>query len=521
MLWSKGDKKMQDIIFLVYENYRIYILLFLTIFSAALFTCCLLKQKRIGVKEQTWRIVLMFVLCCSFSYCIYRYPMLYEGSKGVSFLLKALLCLLAGMVIAYGVNFLMRLNFRKIELYFKKHAYGIGIFGFLFGDFILNKSNYINSWVAPMYALDYSLGFGSRFFIGSVLRIICGEYISSKEAYLFCEICMVILIILIAWMIDILINSMNEDIKSSVIFLVLMYICSPGALSGMWTEEKMGRLENYTLLLVLIAVCLFERINTIWLKYIMITIISFVCFAIYQGYIFLYFPILFFVMLYDAFYSEREQKQKIYFNIFSIILNLGAFIVFQFFTYINCESYTEMADILSQKTDFDISGSLEFEYFMSISDAYKAMTENFILNKSPRENLFLIICLCIPVFCVVISIWLKSVQTLERKDTHRFFYYLWGLSYIAFVPQFILNVDWGRWYIAITFYTFFSILYMSWKSNGEISISLEKLQNYIHNNKFWAVLILIYLHGFEKFQVLGYIPEVHNLWGTIERILFK
>ena len=617
--------QMIDLIFLLYENYRIYFLLLLISVFAGKVGCHGFRKEYLGIKRKAVYFICLFMICCSVTYLIHRLPVGYDTVKlsvqgnatkeynvnitsmevsnvyyrtfkmekgnwekaergykynsqkselsdeisilvpygydrklffeldknvesiimeyagnitkhnvaGIEmqielpsnrariymggFILQMLMAVGAGCVIPIAIRSLMRIRMPHLKLFVQEHIYGVGMLGFLLADFFCNKTEQIDIWVAPIYALNYSYGFGSRFLLGSILKMIFGEYLSSSEAYLFCEIVMVTIIAVISLLIDKLVNKINDKVKIAVIFMVLMYICSPGSITAIWTSANMGRLENYTLLLVLIAVCLFEIIQTNWIKYTVVTVISVLCIALYQGYIFLYFTVIFFIILYDFFEENDERIKKGILGIGSIIINCITFLIFQLFTYTNFSGYDEMISVLSQKTDFAMNESLKYEYFMSIKEVYEVVVEDFILSRftTPRELLFITILLCTPIIIIFIAIWLKCIQKLTEKNKQKTFYYLWWISYIAFLPQFILNTDWGRWSIAVLFYTFFSVLYMLWKGNEEIACALESLQCLIIKNKYLMILVLIYLQRLGKFNAMSFITAANNIWQEI------
>lgn len=58
--------------------------------------------------------------------------------------------------------------------------------------------------------------------------------------------------------------------KEGVAFIIIMFLVSPFSIAGVWIV--LGRLETYGLLLSLLSVVLFEKMDNIYSKYILITL---------------------------------------------------------------------------------------------------------------------------------------------------------------------------------------------------------------------------------------------------------
>lgn len=393
----------------------------------------------------------------------------------------------------------------------QENRYGILTFVLLFSNFLINRPFDINEWVSGSYALNYKMGFGSRFFIGSVISLFYKDFLDKDFVYGFICFCLFFVIVLISLLINIVVN--NSKQKMGIIFIVLMYLCSPGSVCAMWSQENMGRLETYNFLLILIIIVLFTKIKCVWAKYFTVIVLSAVNMAIYQGYIFLYYPVIFLICICDCLKHINEKKRWLNFIICNFLVGL-AFLVFQFGTSIHFSGVEEIATYLQQHTDLPVSpDALYYEYFAPVSTAFENISKNFLLGgEAPRERTFIIICLLAPVSILSIAIWLKC------RKSERFYYIIkkpfiyWGFLYVAFLPQFLLNVDWGRWMIAITFYTFFAIVYINYQGFIEMSEAISSLDSFIYRHKTLSIGVLLYLAMLNKFPARTFITETNTLW---------
>lgn len=57
----------------------------------------------------------------------------------------------------------------------------------------------LHGWNSAWYAMDYSLGFDSRLFIGSVLRLFYPDFLPAKAAYRFVFLSLILLLFLLSW----------------------------------------------------------------------------------------------------------------------------------------------------------------------------------------------------------------------------------------------------------------------------------------------------------------------------------
>lgn len=91
------------------------------------------------------------------------------------------------------------------------------------------------------------------------------------------------------------------------------------------------------------------------------------------------------------------------------------------------------------------------------------------------------------------------------------------MGYVAFLPQFALNVDWWRWMAAMICYTFFAIISMYLTGEKDIRDIFGTLKGVIIKYPIGAATILIYLAMLDKFSGIAYSTQAYNLMTEVLR----
>ena len=400
----------------------------------------------------------------------------------------------------------------NVKLWISTNRFGLLSFILLITHFIYNRPTALAGWSSASYALNYKLGFGSRFFIGSILELFNKDFLDKETAYNFCCICILIIIILFSILVNRVVIKTEYNVV--VIYLIAMYLCSPGSLASLWSEENMGRLETYNYLLIIMAVLLFSSKLKTDTKYWGLMIISVCNMAIYQGYIFLYYPLLFIMCICDCLWY-KERKRWILFGI-SVMVTLLSFGIFQFGTSVNFINVEKMITYLEHHTNLPVfSDALYYEYFAPVSEAFKGITEPMVLGTDLREKTFITLCTLAPLVILAILVIENTIKRVNLKHMFIKPYIYWVGGYIAFLPQFILNVDWWRWMAAVICYTFFAIICMYYTKFDEINSLFIVLKNIINKHSFAAVTILIYLAMLDKFSGIAYNIQINYIMTRV------
>lgn len=428
-----------------------------------------------------------------------------DGFECLEFVVKAMGIFAAGIMIELLANQMLQIWEKKLFVCIKKYKYAIGIATFFLLQLIMNVPYSVNNWVSCWYVTDYSMGFGSRFLVGQLMKLIFGNFISSREAWIFTVIALIILIIIVSLIFNALLIKAEKSYTKGLFFLIICFMVSPCSIAAYWTEENMGRLEIYTLILTLLSVVVYLKSANKLIKFLSLSITPIICNAIYQGYMFLFFSMVLIVLL-DKLISEYS-KGKCWTLLFTTLSASLSFMVFQFASSVNFSSVDKLSAEISSQTDLEIwNGAIYYEFFTSISDAYMELVIPFLTgDECPRINLLLVFVFLLPLIVILFSVYRMaiSLQPKVRKSSA-----LWCLIVSsAVLPQFILNIDWGRWIVSVFIVLFFGLFYLIYVDNREMIITMQRLDQFIQKHWCLGMLTIIYLSLFTKMTGRGFLKE--------------
>lgn len=437
-------------------------------------------------------------------------------------LLKMFVSMMFGAIFV----FVSILFFRMIKIIVnnglvQRYKYGIIIFLITCLYLILHLPKELNEWCTVWYAVDYSMGIGSRFFIGSLLKFFHRGYLYAETVYHFYVSTLVLIVALISYLLNEIIVKSEDKHQRAVLFIVLCFIAGPGYISSMCNSENMGRLETYALLLSLVSIIVFNTVKNIYVRYLVITLFSCVSMAIYQGSLFMYYPLIVMLIVWDCLPAGAHSLKCRILGLINVVITSISFIFFQFFAYIKFESVEEVVSAVSLRSDIAIDfQSIDYEFFQPISAAYDSIMKDF-LNSVPRERTLLTLVILSPLIILITALYLKCQEDRKKNREHimgkPYFYFI--LSNFAIIPQFALNMDWGRWMISLYITIFFGILYLIYQKDRGMLKALDALSEFINTHSFASAILIVYLAGLSKFFGFSFIPEVNTLFSTLDKWL--
>ncbi len=520
---------MNSVVIFLYTYYEFYFYLIAGGFGTAL--ACLWLKKKFCHPVSIKIICVILTGCCLtnlfFSIMIKNHWCIQDVSEcPASFVViyfKILLALFCGVIsLPVFALLLFCLKHFADTLLFKRYSCGIIIFILTTIHLILNLPQDLNSWCSVWYAADYSMGIGSRFFIGSVLRFFLRNYLEAETAYRFYVAALLLLIALTSYLLNEVLRRSKTTHKKSILFIVLCFISGPGYISALWSAENMGRLETYTLLLAFLSVVFFNLAKNIYIRYGIITLFSCISMAIYQGNLFMYYSIVLMLIIEDCLSFDSRTFQKRILGLSNILLTGISFIFFQFFSYTTFQNSEEMTAALRSRTSLHIEQSaINFELFQSVKTAYENVTLPFLNEAMPRERTFMTLLLLFPIIVLVTAIYMKCWTNAKTVGKHilalPYAYYI--LLPMTILPQFILNTDWNRWMISIYIVIFFGILYLSYKNDTGMNNALDSLDVFIEEHTLLCFSVIIYLAGLNKFSGRIFLPETDVLMSFLSHLI--
>ncbi len=372
---------------------------------------------------------------------------------------------------------------------FSKLQIESGVFLFLLVSFAFGAKK-IDGWVAAWYAMDYSLGFGSRLLIGSILKFFYNDYLNSWLAYCFVFVSMLILLAMIALFIGFCIrNAPAGAAKQGITLLSFLYLACPASPGYLWTTSNMGRLDLYLLMLTLMTCLVFLKISSFTLQCVCWGVIGILCIAIHQVYVFIFFPLTL-VIIVSKLFDSGLNARYVATGAGTIAVICGAFLCFQFFAHIHFASVEELYLMLAARTNLNIDkNALQLEYFAGFSD-------HFNLVRSIRLFWLMVgamdLVLLGPLIAVYGYLWIKAYRLSPKKRFEN--KYLWMLLVmLAYLPAFVITPDWGRWFAAFFTVQFLAVVVLLQKGDPHLTAATENLVEYFKQRKYFFVLSLLYL----------------------------
>lgn len=482
---------MKEIWNFFYTYYGVYVFFFISLLSTSISFYLINRKEKISD----------LVYFCIITLCLNYYnSLVLYNMEDLSFVYRLCCIGIIGGFAPFVVFLGIRL-WKKVlaSSFYDKNKYGICIFICSLLYFLFSRPEKVRNWVASWYGVNYSMGIGSRFFIGSLLDWIKGgAVIFSDDVILFYSISFGVLIALVSFLFNCLI--VNSDIKyrKAIFFSIFIYLISPGSFYAYIVEA--GRLEMYTYIFMLIAVICHNSIKNNVVKYGVITLLSCISVATYQGFVFLYYPMLMIVMFTDIFLDKGKDKAKIYGSLACFVFTCLAFIFFQFFSYVNFDNANEFCNHLSRKAIyFYEKQAVDLEIFGGIVRSFDEINKKFLLNEHPRELLWLSFVLLLPFWFFIASFYVNAWGSVKKIKWYKNIYVYYILINICILPQFLLNIDWGRWMLALINMLFFEIFYLIYIKDKGMLLAVKKLNTSINNNMFIYLLFILYLSKFSYY----------------------
>ena len=141
----------------------------------------------------------------------------------------------------------------------------------------------------------------------------------------------VTILLLASMLLNEIIRKATKENKDGVQFLVILFLISPASLLGMWSSNNFGRLEYYCLLLTLVAIFGFEKMKNVYRKYFVVTCLSCISMAIYQGYVFMFYSMILMLFVYEGLKETDHIWLRRLLGFISATITGMSFLFFQFY----------------------------------------------------------------------------------------------------------------------------------------------------------------------------------------------
>ena len=491
---------------LIYHNYHFFLWLALSLIPAAVYRVRRLSRKELTLAERTGFFLMITAASLVWSNGLFLLSDHLPFSRAVQGAAFAVGSIAVGLVIGPLCYALVRL-FRKAAhvsfFYDNRMFFALSV---LWGVRLLTGekvADALSMWHASSYVVNYTYGFASRFLAGSILRLFAGDFVSEREIYWFCFAVYVLLILLCSALLNRFYKTVPQSDQPAALFGIACFMCCPGSIAAMWESGNFGKLEVYGLLCALVGVILFRKIRSVPLRYLCLTVCACAAIMFYQGFVFLHFSILATVMIADVEQAEegKARRRRLGFAALAAAATCVCFLCFQFFAAPSFANLQETYAEPRRHTDISMGKkAIDFEYFLPLREAYTLVTAA-LHDTHRRFDLLLELLLLSPLLFALAYAVLRYNRGNKKPRELLNGFNLSLLTVLFIIPQFLLNVDWGRWLTAMTVDTAFIFAYRLYIGDEKLAQLAKDLSERLRKNPAPYVLLILYLHMLSVFSV--------------------
>lgn len=370
------------------------------------------------------------------------------------------------------------------------------IFILLFLTFLCTLPDTLHEWNSAWFAMDYSLGFDSRLFIGSLLRLFYPDFLPAEAAYTFVSITILLFLFVLSYILGYTLRTAEgTKAQTGLLILITLYLLGPGSPAYLWTQENFGRFDIFLLFITLLAAVFCFKASSAPARLIVLTLAGLAALCIHQAFMLIFFPLLF-VLLADVMFEKKNSKAFILAGLVCCMLLAIVFLYFQLFSQIKASGIEELTAALSQRTSLPVNEvALRYEYFASTSQSSKELVMNGLGERLRYGAVTLF--LLTPFGGIFLFLW-KSI--LKEASRSKWKYWLILAGNAAFIPAFALTIDWGRWFGALLTVLTLQIVFLAAKKDAPVLAGLTRLTLTFHKHPYLFILTGLWLGSLSKFQ---------------------
>ncbi len=371
----------------------------------------------------------------------------------------------------------------------------------------------LDSWCTTYYTIGYEFGFSSRLLIGTLTRVLFPQLYAS-DLYVLLILIGVILSAVAAVVIGKYVRLIDADLRPMGMYLCALWLASPASISYLFQQSTFGRMDTflvlYTLLIFLVAVSS-KRAE----KWILITGLVILAVLTHQVYVFILFPLPAAIFVYEFFANDKKEYLKYGVLLFGVCFGLALYL--QVFSDVNCNSAQEMFDYAITHTSIQNVNLtvLQFEYFGEFSDHWNSFGQYMIAGciKCGLASCVLLL----PLWLLIFSIFRNYLRRTERSK--KFGAWLMLACHVAYIPIFIITVDWGRWFAGLLMFDLLLIMYLLIVREPAMVACLKEKYEKAKRNPLPYILLLVYLAAQGKYDAIDVSSSAKRLVDYVEQWL--
>jgi hypothetical protein len=239
-------------------------------------------------------------------------------------------------------------------------------------------------------------------------------------------------------------------------------------------------------------------------------------FAIHQAALFTYFAIIYMICVCNVFCRDRVAVKELAGSLVVGLSSAVLFLYFHFFShlYIKFDNVDDMVNYVGSRTNLlNNARGIYLEYF---SEAMGIDFNCYELDKYRVGGLvttFLLWPLVVTALALSVNAWRRS-----KRDGVRMFltpYPYLTLFNLLYIPLFLFENDWGRWFGAVITAKTIEFLYLYYIGDDGTVYAVGKVGAFVKRWIWIAAVVLLYLASFEKFASALFPESVVNVYSFL------
>lgn len=393
----------------------------------------------------------------------------------------------------------------KIKSFVLQWKYETVVFVMTMIPFLLNfkELSGVHRMFIPYYLYDYSMGFNSRMFVGSFVRLL-NAHPTEEWITGFATVMLVFGMVLTAIVLSKVVKNTKSENRFSAFVFILFFV------SGVYTVSIFfrffGMLDIHMYILALTAVAFADNKYLRWF-------VPFLCLAgVLVNYVFImsYFPFVLLAMLYYADKNEKKLGSIVLLVITVIsVFALTLYCVFSAQDHMFM-TFDEALKIMEEKIGhaltaeqneyaelylFGQHAESETMYSFKISEAspfeYLYYFIRFIYeNRIGGHGIITLLIITVPVIAVFWIIWIMCIKNTDKKSL-KFVFLCCILSVVCIPVCCILSTDFIRWIASGIMCQFAMCFLMFYTKDEAFDKTVKKLRELLSKNKIIPIIIYV------------------------------
>ena len=345
--------------------------------------------------------------------------------------------------------------------------------------------NFVGESVRMAYVGSYQdIGFGSRLFVGSIIRLFT-DYVPQSLIIKITITIVILIYLIVAFALKKLLD-MYESYTDILIAIFLMFICWP--MGSLFYNVWAGFIDTICLFLYIISIIMLCSKNKI-IKELSIILVM-MSIASHTMPFFMFSAMYFIVLLHRLYLEKNDFKYVLYNFLLRAIPIFLLLFFFQFYKKINFSDAYSMEQFLINKSDaYSWADFLQYEYFTTIIE--NAIHHHSNAHMKLHIAAFFTYLFNLPIFIMFLRLWHGCA--IESKDKNEKIIYM--CCFLSFIPTIVCHIatDYMRWNESYFLVNFAVLVYFLLVKNELVCKRIFGLEKLLKKYRIIYILILIVL----------------------------